>query len=1003
MSKQARTAAPALQKPAAHTQCPAEKVPQNVQNILQSPGVQLDKRTQNTLGPKCGFDFGKVKIHTGSAAVQSARSVNAAAFTVGKSIVFGEGKAADRSLVEHELGHIKEQWLSSEPVLQCRKDPSTILQDSEVAAMLVQIEEIRSWIASGSLNKDQKRVILSHISRWYEKDRSLNGITPYLDKFLFFLQTKTATEHHGIGETFGYNEQRLLSDALWHDLDGELLQQYKDLVAHSKSQKTTGPEFARGDGALKTIARQEAIGMTAAVKGLSTGLAGVAGRASAESVGENFDDLGELMFGKEWSNGESLFLGLSAKDIGEFGGGVIWDLVMMGKGGAVNTIDKVQMGMAKVNAVQNIALSVRDIYSIITRLNETGPLTAQRVLGDPDFQKTTLSLAGEVYTALSKDPLKSEKVRLILSSAETVVLGRKLVIAYREMHDNKDAAKQDTLEKAFGQAILENIKQVVGLLRSSHQLAKHTQEAAAQKKSTEQTSQPGSGAPAQSPAKKQTPEVSVDDSRPQKQQRKTAAGRDEPEELSAKKIPGLVTPSRPKATLIKANLDTFEAAQHHYEEQLRLHNGKFEAAIFQDRKTGKYMVSLGNEVEVNSVGPGDFRPIKHFHPNEFNAKQFRLPASADFATVHEEYMRNGNRRVSEVVESPVPGKGLSRVEFGVDPTLDKNAPYFFTVTMPGEKPTTTRFRTLKDLDTHKSDMDTTYVDPTKPLYWQMMGGGAGDGDEGKTMAGGAKTTSLPKPVSSSGVTEVEQSKPMQKNKTSDQQKTAPPLADTSATSAPAPKPKRKKQKQVDPKLFATPELAENVNKNGLPLKNVKDDPQMLLTMAEELDYVQYDPKINKEAGHRVPQGSRFSPGANKSYKFGTRTYQFDGLKRIIRASTTRLTIGIRDEVMSAEFVRPENNDYGHLLGVQFGTIDAQLGMHGGIPQASNVNRPLGKKPALWYNAERIAFKKAIALHKAGTPYEVIAEARYPQNGVPETQIRVIGGEENYESGWIASQ
>jgi hypothetical protein len=361
------------QKIAAHlAPCPAEKVPPIVHNVLQSPGERLDSRTQTALGPKFDLDLGEVKIHTGSAAAQSAKSVNAAALTVGKNIVFGEGRSEDRSLMEHELGHVKEQWSSSEPVLQCRKDPTTVLQDSEVATMNEQMEEIRRWIAAGSLNRTQMRVIISHLSRWYEKDSALGGNTPYLDKFLFLLQTNTATEHHGIGETFGYNEIRLISDALWHDLDDEFLQQYKELAAKSKSQKTIGPNFARGAGALKTIAKQEAVGMTAAVKGLSTGLAGVAGRGAAEYVGKNFDELGELMFDKEWSNGESLFLGLSAKDIGEFGGGVIWDLVMMSKGGAVNTIDKNQKGMAKVNAAQSIVLSVRDIDSILTRLGTSG-------------------------------------------------------------------------------------------------------------------------------------------------------------------------------------------------------------------------------------------------------------------------------------------------------------------------------------------------------------------------------------------------------------------------------------------------------------------------------------------------------------------------------------------------------------------------------------------------------------------------------------------------------
>lgn len=41
-----------------------------------------------------GHDFSQVKIHTGSVAAKSARSINALAYTSGNSIVFNEGQYA---------------------------------------------------------------------------------------------------------------------------------------------------------------------------------------------------------------------------------------------------------------------------------------------------------------------------------------------------------------------------------------------------------------------------------------------------------------------------------------------------------------------------------------------------------------------------------------------------------------------------------------------------------------------------------------------------------------------------------------------------------------------------------------------------------------------------------------------------------------------------------------------------------------------------------------------
>ena len=39
-----------------------------------------------------GYDFSQVRVHTGTAAEQSARDVNAQAYTVGRNIVFGAGR-----------------------------------------------------------------------------------------------------------------------------------------------------------------------------------------------------------------------------------------------------------------------------------------------------------------------------------------------------------------------------------------------------------------------------------------------------------------------------------------------------------------------------------------------------------------------------------------------------------------------------------------------------------------------------------------------------------------------------------------------------------------------------------------------------------------------------------------------------------------------------------------------------------------------------------------------
>ncbi len=58
-----------------------------------------------------GYDFSGVRIHTDSKAAESARALNARAYSVGNDIVFGEGQyqtttSSGRELIAHELAHV---------------------------------------------------------------------------------------------------------------------------------------------------------------------------------------------------------------------------------------------------------------------------------------------------------------------------------------------------------------------------------------------------------------------------------------------------------------------------------------------------------------------------------------------------------------------------------------------------------------------------------------------------------------------------------------------------------------------------------------------------------------------------------------------------------------------------------------------------------------------------------------------------------------------------------
>jgi hypothetical protein len=92
----------------------AAVAPRIVNDALSSPGRPLSPATRAFMEPRFGRDFSQVRVHAGSEAARSARSVNALAYTVGHDIVFGNDRledetAAGRTLLAHELAHVVQQ------------------------------------------------------------------------------------------------------------------------------------------------------------------------------------------------------------------------------------------------------------------------------------------------------------------------------------------------------------------------------------------------------------------------------------------------------------------------------------------------------------------------------------------------------------------------------------------------------------------------------------------------------------------------------------------------------------------------------------------------------------------------------------------------------------------------------------------------------------------------------------------------------------------------------
>lgn len=115
-----------------------------------------------------GHDFGQVKVHTDDRAVESARAVDARAYTVGRDIAFGQGQYAPqtlegRRLLAHELTHVLHQTGGSKgaPALQravvtsgCDKLPYDKTKVEEAAQRVYEHVKTSGCIENESLRKD---------------------------------------------------------------------------------------------------------------------------------------------------------------------------------------------------------------------------------------------------------------------------------------------------------------------------------------------------------------------------------------------------------------------------------------------------------------------------------------------------------------------------------------------------------------------------------------------------------------------------------------------------------------------------------------------------------------------------------------------------------------------------------------------------------------------------------------------------------------------------------
>ena len=158
-----------------------------------------------------GHDFSRVRVHSGPAAEQSAREVNANAYTVSHDIVFGAGRFAPstpegRRLIAHELTHVVQQTAqpfggrTSTHETQLRREPAF-----SVAPQTVAIGRDK-FPPPDTLKADEVIALIHRLIEIWRTDTA-NRIqieTLLLPQYLAAADRKSQPVAPGVGLSFGF-------------------------------------------------------------------------------------------------------------------------------------------------------------------------------------------------------------------------------------------------------------------------------------------------------------------------------------------------------------------------------------------------------------------------------------------------------------------------------------------------------------------------------------------------------------------------------------------------------------------------------------------------------------------------------------------------------------------------------------------------------------------------------------------------------------------------------
>jgi hypothetical protein len=145
-------------------------------------GQPIPESVRAFFEPRFGRDFSQVRVHMDVEAAESARVLDAQAYTVGQDIVFGTGRYAvetanGRRLLAHELTHVVQQHETSASVIRREEEPTRrqIARDTHFRRLAVwPSEALYEW---RRLNSGEQMVVVLYMAGNYGHDFASQFLT----------------------------------------------------------------------------------------------------------------------------------------------------------------------------------------------------------------------------------------------------------------------------------------------------------------------------------------------------------------------------------------------------------------------------------------------------------------------------------------------------------------------------------------------------------------------------------------------------------------------------------------------------------------------------------------------------------------------------------------------------------------------------------------------------------------------------------------------------------